>query len=69
MGLIDDLLKAQSNPKCENCENMVIIHSECWGCRYTDKMIIPEYPPYHGGGNNSCDGYKRKGEKQNGTMF
>lgn len=51
-GLLDSVIKiteaAASARTCETCGNLVQLSETALGCAAHDKLIIPEYPPYHG---------------------
>ena len=45
---------------CETCYNLVKVSETALGCAAHDKLIIPDYIPYHG--NAKCPDWK-KGER------
>lgn len=47
---------------CESCGNLVFITERLVGCEARDKLIIPEYPPYHNT-NNKCPEWSKRVEK------
>lgn len=54
------LSKAPSEGICETCGNLIKASDTALGCVAHDKLIMPEYPPYHGNCND-CKDWK-KGE-------
>lgn len=52
--------KREQEGICETCGNLEFITESLIGCIAHDKLILPEYPPYHG--NVKCLDWKRKEE-------
>jgi hypothetical protein len=50
---------------CESCEHLVQVTDTAIGCEAHDKLILPEYPPYHGR-NMSCTDWEKRKEQQRG---
>lgn len=42
---------------CETCGNLVRLGGTLIGCEACDKLILPEYPPYHG--NMECPDWEK----------
>lgn len=53
---------AGANGTCETCGNLVQPAPGLIGCEAHDKLIIPEYPPYHG--NAKCPDWKPRTEEK-----
>lgn len=52
-GLLERIIKNQDKPGiCESCENLVKVDGTPFGCAVHDKLVIPDYLPYHS--NNKC---------------
>ncbi len=51
--------KANREGICETCGHLEQITENAIGCIVLDKLILPEYPPYHG--NCKCDSWKKRG--------
>lgn len=44
---------------CDTCENRIDIGSELgYGCEVHDKLILKNFPPYHG--NHTCTDWERR---------
>ncbi|MDY0256236.1 hypothetical protein [Gudongella oleilytica] len=46
---------------CQTCGNLEQIKTGLIGCIAHDKLILPEYPPYHG--NSKCPDWKQRMEE------
>ena len=69
MNLLERIKEQQTREgTCETCGNLVQVTNNLIGCGVHDKLILPEYPPYHG--RIKCSDYsirdrtkhKQKGE-------
>lgn len=49
-GLIEKILlqKTQEKRICAMCNNLIKVSDTAFGCIAHDKLIVPEYLPYHG---------------------
>ena len=57
MGFLDDVRR---NGVCESCEHLVAVSNTAIGCEAHDKLILPDYPPYHG--NCKCPDWEKRGD-------
>lgn len=55
-GLLEKALKLSGGRICQNCANIVKVSDKALGCTAHDKLIMPNYPPYHG--NANCKDWK-----------
>lgn len=58
MSFLDQVRETVNGKKgiCETCGNLEHIGDKLIGCIAHDKLILPEYPPYHG--NRKCKDWK-----------
>lgn len=58
-GFLESVRRKQTDrPKvCETCGNLVRLGRTLIGCEAHDKLILPDYPPYHG--NMTCPDWKK----------
>lgn len=64
-GILEQASKQAIGPLpriCATCGNLVAIGKSSLGCAPHDKLIIPDYPPYHGNGN--CADWIEKGRDE-----
>lgn len=68
MNLLERIKEQQTRERiCETCGNLVQVTNNLIGCGVHDKLILPEYPPYHG--RMKCSDYSRSdriNQKQKG---
>lgn len=55
MGFLDKI-RADIGGVCKTCGHLVSVKENLIGCEANDKLILPEYPPYHG--NTKCPKWK-----------
>lgn len=50
MGLLDQVMKNTPSKDgiCETCKNLIQVSDNALGCTAHDKLIMPDFPPYHG---------------------
>lgn len=46
---------------CESCDHLVGVTDTAIGCEAHDKLILPEYPPYHMPNNTKCPDWVKRG--------
>lgn len=51
-GLLDRLTERAAKVReakiCANCSNLLQVSATALGCAAHDKLILPDFPPYHG---------------------
>jgi hypothetical protein len=47
---------------CETCAHLIVISDTALRCVAHDKLILPEYPPYHGQGIK-CGDWRKYGSE------
>ena len=65
-GFLDSIRsRTDGDGTCETCGNLTRIGNSLIGCEAHDKLIMPEYPPYHG--KSKCPDFsvrKAEGDKR-----
>lgn len=51
-GFLDSIMGNPDARICQSCANLVKVSEDALGCTAHDKLILPNYPPYHG--NKNC---------------
>ncbi|MNC04939.1 hypothetical protein BSK59_02045 [Paenibacillus odorifer] len=59
-GLLDRVAKSHECGVCKNCGNLLKVSETTLGCAAHDKLILPDYPPYHG--NAKCKDWLKEEE-------
>lgn len=47
-GMLQRIMKSKESGICRNCGNLLQVSETALGCAAHDKLIMPDYPPYHG---------------------
>ena len=63
-GLLESVIKTAAAVSaartCETCGHLIQISENSLGCTAHDKLIMPEFPPYHG--NMRCPDWTERSE-------
>lgn len=59
-GLLEKAMKKFNGRICQNCGNLIQVSDMSLGCVARDKLILPDYPPYHG--NANCEDWSEPNE-------
>lgn len=55
-GLLQKAMQRHEGGTCRDCGNLLQVSKTALGCSAHDKLILPDYPPYHG--NARCGDWK-----------
>lgn len=56
-GLIERLIKERDKKGvCATCGNLIKLSENALACAVCDKLILPQFPPYHG--NCKCEDWR-----------
>jgi len=60
-GLLERLIKPLSTEGvCTSCDNLIKLSDTALGCIAHDKLIMPEYMPYHGEYGLKCQDWRAR---------